>query len=687
MTMAMNEQQQQPERGVNDSWEDIQMTDYDDDDDNDEDYQPDDDDESSQDDEEDDEEDEDLDDSSQSLWTELAKHWKQHMIAVCVAIAATAVAYSSQAVIPSSLMMQLAPTTSSFSSSSQRIHETHAHLKNYHRTANISFCGHGQGIVIVEDDGDDDDITTASTTATPSDMRTMDFNIPKKLIPTLALHYAADLLQDDDYTSLLNHNNANDNDDYDNPAAILVRNHHAEYACLQQQQESSPKNYIRGVTSFYKTPDIESMYPNEIKRSQELSVKQKAVTIQPAQLSFTGFAAKFVNLSPKPVLLHWESSRDDKSRLVGEIAPFESIGTATTPGQSFAVTPVYDSTHALERWTVTADDAVSTYAPKDFNSTKLSPIVAAHYQMQLLNAAYAKHYLIHSGRIWLAHFPRAFPVHPMWEASYFGQQHSVSIAGGPTTSTTTTTTTTTVGDGGAAVDESHHHHSQSKKKTYKLTVASVTPRVFTIPNFLSAQECQQLIELAQQQGLKGSTVFSGGNMAANRQREGSTRSSSNAWLARSSMNVTDQIYRRAAALLQIDESLLQASSMGDDLHAHQHATAESLQIVNYQQGQSYSAHHDFVYPPVSHRLQPTRFATLLFYLNDDFEGGRTVFPRAVNAHHHEGISIKPVRGTAVLFYNMLPDGNVDDLSQHTGEAVVSGEKFIGNLWIWDPAIN
>jgi prolyl 4-hydroxylase len=196
-----------------------------------------------------------------------------------------------------------------------------------------------------------------------------------------------------------------------------------------------------------------------------------------------------------------------------------------------------------------------------------------------------------------------------------------------------------------------------------------------------------LIELAQQQGLQGSTVFSGGNMTANRQREGSTRSSSNAWLARSSMNVTDQIYRRAAALLQIDESLLQASSMGDDVHAHQHATAESLQIVNYQQGQSYSAHHDFVYPPVSHRLQPTRFATLLFYLNDDYEGGRTVFPRAVNAHHHEGISIEPVRGTAVLFYNMLPDGNVDDLSQHTGEPVVSGEKFIGNLWIWDPAIN
>jgi prolyl 4-hydroxylase len=675
VTMArMTERQQQQERGDDASWEDIHMKDYDDDDNDDDKGSQEDDDESSQetDQEDDDDDEEDDDDETSSLWTELANGWKQHILAVFVAIAATALAFSSQAQIPSSLLMQMAPTTSSSLSSSQRIHETHvhAHLKSYHRTANISFCGHGQGIVVVEEEDDDDESTATHTSTTTFEMRPMDFHIPKKLIPTLALHYAADLLQDDDYTSLLalDSNNNKNIEDHENPARILVRNHHAEYACLQQQQESAPKSYIKGVTKYYRTPTIASMYPDEIKRSQELSVKQKAISIQPATLSFTGFAAKFVNLSPKPVLLHWESTRDDKPRLVGEIAPFESIGTATTPGQSFSVSPVYDSAHALERWTVTADDAISTYAPVIVDLTKLSPVALAHYQMQLLNAEFAKHYLIHSGRVWLAHFPRAFPVHPMWEASYFGQQHSVAIAAPP------------VVNGDAVGDH------QPRQKKYKLTVASVTPRVLTIPNFLSAQECQQLIELAQQQGLKGSTVFSGGNMTANRQREGSTRSSSNAWLARSSMNVTDRIYRRAAAVLQMDESLLQAP-MGDDVHAHQHATAESLQIVKYKQGQSYSAHHDFVYPPVSHRLQPTRFATLLFYLNDDFEGGHTVFPRAVNAQHHDGVSIEPVRGTAVLFYSMLPDGNVDDLSQHGGEPVTSGEKFIGNFWIWDPAIN
>lgn len=634
----MTERQEQQHRQHNDdsSWEDIHMKDYDDDD------------EAEEDEDEDEVRDEDEEEDS-SLWNELASGWKQHVFAIFVAILATAVAYSYQSQLPSSLMM---PTTSPLSSSSseQLLYKKHAHLERYQRTANISFCGHG----IVVSDADLTSIPTPiihTATFDSPEMVTMDFNIPKKLLPTLAMHYAADVLQDDDndYTLMSIHV-------LENSHEILVKNHHAEYACLQQQKETSSKPYVKGVTMYYKSPDIASMYQVDINRIEDLSVKRKASTIQPAELSFTGFAAKFINLSPKPVLLHWEK-QNAKSRLVGEIPPFESIGTATTPGQSFSVSPVYDSAHALARWVATPDDAVLTYS-SDFNITKLAPQELAHYQMQLLNAEFAKHYLIHSGRIWLAHFPRAFPIHPIWEASYFGQQHSV-----------------------AAVDT-----ETGENNVYKLNVVSVTPRVFTIPNFLSAQECQQLIELAQMQGLKGSTVFSGGNMTMNRQREGSTRSSSNAWLARSSMNVTDKIYRRAAALLKIDESLLHAP-MGDDVHAHHHATAESLQIVNYKVGQEYTAHHDFIYPPINHRLQPTRFATLLFYLNDDFEGGHTVFPRAVNAHHHEGISVQPVRGMAVLFYNMLPDGNVDDLSQHSSTPVESGEKNIANLWIWDAAIN
>lgn len=62
------------------------------------------------------------------------------------------------------------------------------------------------------------------------------------------------------------------------------------------------------------------------------------------------------------------------------------------------------------------------------------------------------------------------------------------------------------------------------------------------------------------------------------------------------------------------------------------------------------------------------------------------FPRGINAESSSGLMITPEIGKAVLFYNMLPDGNMDDLSQHAALPVRSGEKWLANLWVWD-AVN
>jgi hypothetical protein len=72
---------------------------------------------------------------------------------------------------------------------------------------------------------------------------------------------------------------------------------------------------------------------------------------------------------------------------------------------------------ALERWTVTADDAVATYAPTDFNVAKLTPM-ALLLPNAIVERYCTKHYLIHSGRIWLAHF-QAFPACIQCGALYF----------------------------------------------------------------------------------------------------------------------------------------------------------------------------------------------------------------------------------------------------------------------------
>ena len=66
------------------------------------------------------------------------------------------------------------------------------------------------------------------------------------------------------------------------------------------------------------------------------------------------------------------------------------------------------------------------------------------------------------------------------------------------------------------------------------------------------------------------------------------------------------------------------------------------------------------------------------------EGGETEFPRYYNGETSGGLKIVPKKGKAALFYNQLPDGNMDDFSQHSANPIISGEKFLINLWVHDP---
>lgn len=147
----------------------------------------------------------------------------------------------------------------------------------------------------------------------------------------------------------------------------------------------------------------------------------------------------------------------------------------------------------------------------------------------------------------------------------------------------------------------------------------------------------------------------------------------------------DTIYRRAADLLRIDEALLRPRSKDEHPHlGNQASLAEALQLVHYEPGQEYTAHHDFGYADFKRKDQPARFATLLLYLNEGMEGGATQFPRWVNAETREGLNAEPKLGKAVLFYSQLPDGNMDDWSHHAALPVKKGEKWLINLWVWDP---
>ena len=589
-----------------------------------------------------------------SSWKEFVvwSAWRQHAVAILIAVVAIGCATAFQR---SQFLYSTAPRTTHYVSP---VYDTspnnnndnhkpsrHEHLDGYHRTASISFCG-------------------TLTSKVDQQLEMMDFHIDRESIPSVLLHYVADALEDDDYARVLG---KPPSQQIPPPNAIRLDDYH----CLRQLEDSAEKSYVVGWTYFYQPPSYVDMFP-EVAEQEAFALttenNKRRRAPKPASLTFTGFAAKFINLSPDPVLLHWDGKggHANAAKLVGTIAPFDSLGTATTPGQSFSVSPVYDTSHALDRWVVTTDDAVVVYEDLSKQDNGWTLMDHQLYQMQLANLEFAKHYLIASHRTWLGQFPRPMPVHPMHPAQYVGQTYPMQVTDG-----------------------------KDRLQELQLQVLSVTPRVLSIDDFLSAAECDALIRMAQAQGMKGSTLYTGGGQQQQYQRDTATRSSTNTWLERDTNEMTDRIYQRAAKLLNMKESLLQQPPYFEEDHDSDaphhdymsHSVAESLQVLRYEPGQEYTAHHDFVYPSMRHRYQPTRYATLLLYLNDDFEGGQTNFPRAINPSQHDGLTVTPSKGKAVLFYNMLPDGNVDDLSQHQALPVTQGEKWLANLWIWDPVIN
>jgi hypothetical protein len=110
--------------------------------------------------------------------------------------------------------------------------------------------------------------------------------------------------------------------------------------------------------------------------------------------------------------------------------------------------------------------------------------------------------------------------------------------------------------------------------------------------------------------------------------------------------------------------------------AHQ----EPTNILHYMPGQEYRPHYDFIDPGVAHfarELQRVgqRTVTFLIYLNDDYEGGATAFPRL-------DWSFKGKTGDALAFWNVT-GGHPDTRTLHAGTPTTNGVKWLFSKWVRD----
>lgn len=219
-----------------------------------------------------------------------------------------------------------------------------------------------------------------------------------------------------------------------------------------------------------------------------------------------------------------------------------------------------------------------------------------------------------------------------------------------------------------------------------LTTMSLRPLVIKMSGFLSTKESEYVMKRAHGQLKRSGVVSMDGDDGSGQQ----ARTSTNTALARGGSPTIYALESRAHQLTRLPYDL-----------------GEEIQVVRYTGGQKYEAHRDFFHPN-DYVNQPSildwvdcgarnRVATVFWYLNTvKGKGGETYFPRALNSDGVEykpwnydfrdcyrGVAVKPVQGDAVLFYSMLPNGELDERSLHGGCPPENETKWGANQWIWN----
>lgn len=180
-----------------------------------------------------------------------------------------------------------------------------------------------------------------------------------------------------------------------------------------------------------------------------------------------------------------------------------------------------------------------------------------------------------------------------------------------------------------------------------------SPRIDVVEDFLTADECSTLIDLAKRHGLHRSRTVAS--------RADTSRTSRSGFLP-SNEPFARLLTQRIGELLKVDV-----------------ARCERVQVAHYNAGEFYRAHHDTVattdgnWPAFASR-GGHRTHTVLIYLNtlEASEGGATHFPKI-------DVTVSPARGRAVIF-EPSHNGQLDERLLHEARAPTT-DKWVSQVWV------
>lgn len=197
-------------------------------------------------------------------------------------------------------------------------------------------------------------------------------------------------------------------------------------------------------------------------------------------------------------------------------------------------------------------------------------------------------------------------------------------------------------------------------------VHSTDPWVVTLENMVNESEADAIF-LSLKNRFEGSTVVGGKTADGLIARQTlQTRTSTNAWCNLAPCmrhDVHMDLQKRIADLTLTDP---------------QHM--ENLQVLDYDVGQFYNAHHDTISDHIRMMCGPRMLTAFIYFSTaGPNDGGATNFPKL-------GIKVSPKMGRMVLWPSMLDENSekIDHRTQHEAMNVTGkewGKKRAANLWI------
>lgn len=203
----------------------------------------------------------------------------------------------------------------------------------------------------------------------------------------------------------------------------------------------------------------------------------------------------------------------------------------------------------------------------------------------------------------------------------------------------------------AALQLAFLEHLTCEKRLAEVTptIISVDPYIALYPGLFSAAECRYLMILGTPWLEKASILSLEGEAQFDAHRDASSAHIP---------PVAEDLVVQA-----VNRTIAQATGTKP-------GWGEPLNILRYVPGQQYKPHHDGM---GSDNVSP-RHLTALIWLNDQFEGGETDFPKI-------NVRIRGSVGDMLVFRNVLDNGEFDERMIHAGLPVTEGVKWMASRWI------